>query len=454
MPWWIKNKLTFNYKTLTCNVDGSVLPLHGSSCSGALFNLESSTGLPECLEQFSSVFSEQLGTQLPPHRQTDLKIEFMPGKIPSHGRTIQLSAIQSKILKEYLDEQLALGFMSPSTSSCSSPIFFVKKKDGGLRPCVDYRKINDITIKNRYPLPSADVLSDKLSGAAIFSKVDLQSAFNQLRIASGDEWKTAVCTPYGLYEYNVMPFGLCNAPAAFQSFINQVLFSLIDVCIVVYLDDILIYSKNKSDHGKHLQQLFSKLKDNNLFCKLSKCLFYCEEIDFLGYKIKSGSIAIAEDKLQAIQDFPKPKTQKEVRGFLGLANFSRRFIKNFSQVALPLTKLTKTTEKFQWNPQADQAFVTLKQSFLTSPVLMLPDNTKQFVLECDASYFAIGAVLRQEKDGFLHPVAYFSRKLNPAEINYHVFDKELLAIVHSLKHWRRFLEGATHPVLIHTEYKN
>lgn len=454
LPWWVKNSLQFDYDNNNVLLDGFPVPILDKKASKSFLCASSTISLPNCLEPYIDVFSDSLSKELPPHRAMDLKIDLMPGKQPPHGKIIPLSVAQSQVLKKYLDDQLSSGFMSLSKSPCSSPIFFIKKKDGELRPCVDYRKINDITIKNRYPLPSSDMLSEKLFGAKVFSKVDLRSAFNQLRIAEGHEWKTAIRTCFGLYEYNVMPFGLCNAPSAFQAFINEVLFSLIDQFVIIYLDDILIYSSDEEQHKIHLSEVFSRLKSAKLFCKISKCQFFCTEIEFLGYLIKPGGFAMTQNKIKALQDYPIPKNRKDLRSFLGLANFSRRFVHNFSKIALPLTELTKTTNRFAWNPAAEEAFNILKQQFISSPLLVTPDVSKEFILECDASNFAMGAVLKQYHNGKLHPVAYYSRKLSSAELNYHVYDKEMLAIVKSLQHWRQFLEGAQHPVIIHTDHKN
>ena len=454
LPWWYKNTLTFDYRARELILQGEHLPLNWVPKFSSLLCIKDANPIPGCIEEFSNVFSSELSNQLPPHRDCDIKIDLLPGKQPSHGKIIPLSVSQSKALKAYLEEQLALGFMSTSKSSCSSPIFFVKKSDGSLRPCVDYRKLNEITVKNRYPLPSADALSDKLFGATVFSKVDLKAAFNQLRVAEGDEWKTAVRTSFGLYEYNVMPFGLCNAPSCFQTLINECLLPLIDVCVIVYLDDVLIFSKDIDEHKQHLKEVFSRLSKYKLFCKPNKCIFFQPEVTFLGYVIKEGGFTIAPDKVKAILEYPIPKNRRELRSFLGLANFCRKFISNFSKIALPLTNLTKTKLPFKWNSQAEAAIHALKLAFTNAPVLITPDANKEFYLECDASDFAMGAVLKQEHKGKLHPVAYFSEKFSPAAANYHVYDKELMAIVDSLKHWRRFLEGSEKPVIIHTDHKN
>lgn len=411
--------------------------------------------LPDYLKVWAHVFNKEECSCLPERRDCNLRIDLLLGTTPSWGKVFPVTQAQGKYLKEYLAENVEKGFMRRSNSPCSSPIFFVKKSDGGQRPCVDYSNINAITIKNQYPVPSVEQLTNNLTGARHFTKLDLRSAYHQIRIAEGHEWKTAVRTPFGLYKYLVMPFGLCNAPAAFQSFMNEVLFKFLGILVVVYLDNILIYSKDEASHAQHVKEVLERLKEFNLFCKLEKCEFNVTEVEFLRYQVKEGGFAITPSKVQAVLDWPIPSTRTRLRGFLGLANFCRKFIKNFSKIALPLTDLTLEAVPYKWNQQADDAFMALKHAFTTAPVLIRPDASKQFFLETDASNFAYGAVLLQEgEDGLAHPVAYFSSKMIDAERNYMVYIKELLAIVKALDHWRRYLEGSTHPVIIRTNHKN
>ena len=401
------------------------------------------------------MFDEEACGELPAHRASDLWIDLLPGKTPSWGKVYPTTHAQGVILKEYIADLVAKGFMRRSNSPCSSPIFFVKKADGGLRPCVDYSPLNSITVKDRYPVPSAEQLTDRLTGARVFSKLDLRNAYNQVRIAEGHEWKTAVRTQFGLYEYLVMPFGLCNAPAAFQSLINDVLFEFLDSSVVVYLDDILIFSPDLESHHVHVREVLDKLRSSNLYCKLQKCEFFCDEVEFLGYSIKPGGFAIAPSKVEAVLSWPVPTNRTKVRGFLGLANFCRKFIKDFSAIARPLTHLTSDKIPFVWDPGAQLAFDSLKRAFTSAPVLLRPDPSKQFFLETDASDFALGAVLLQVgEDEVLHPVAYFSQKLLDRERNYNVYEKELMAIVKALQHWRRYTEGALFPVIVRTDHKN
>ena len=411
--------------------------------------------LPECFAEYAEVFNEEACSQLPKRRSCDLRIDLLPGKTPSWGKVYPTTHAQGIVLKEYIADLVSKGYMRRSNSPCSSPIFFVKKGDGGLRPCVDYSPLNSITIKDRYPVPSAEQLTDKLTGARVFSKLDLRNAYNQVRIAKGHEWKTAVRTQFGLYKYLVMPFGLCNAPSAFQAMINEVLFEYLDVSVVVYLDDILIFSPDLESHKKHVAEVLGKLRDNNLYCKASKCEFFCDEVEFLGYAIKPGGFAIAPSKVEAVTAWPTPTTRSKVRGFLGLANFCRKFIQNFSAIARPLTHLTSENVPFKWTEECQAAFEELKVAFTSAPVLLRPDPSKPFFLETDASDYALGAVLLQEGDGsVLHPVAYFSKKLLDRERNYNIYEKELMAIVKSLQHWRRYTEGALFPIVVRTDHKN
>jgi hypothetical protein len=320
-------------------------------------------------------------------------------------------------------------------------LFLLKKKDGTRRLCIDYRALNKITIKNKYPIPRIDDLMDQLKGATIFSKIDLRSGYHQVRIHPEDVQKTAFRTRYGHYEYLVMPFGLTNAPATFMNVMNEVLKPLLDICVIVYIDDILVYSKNVEEHEKHLRQVLEILRKNKLYGKLSKCEFFKEHVEFLGHQISSKGIAVESKKIQAIRDWPKPATLHDLMSFLGLCNYYRRFVKGYSNIATPLTNLLKKDKEFKWTEEADKAFQDLKEHMSKTPVLHIPDYKLPFVVTTDASNFAVGAVISQDFGNGLQPVAFESRKMSPAEQNYAAHEKELLAIVHALKTWRVYLEG-------------
>ena len=287
---------------------------------------------------------------------------------------------------------------------------FVKKKDGTQRLCIDYRALNKVTIKNRYPLPRTDEMLDRLHGANVFSKLDLRQGYNQIRVHEADIAKTAFRTRYGHYKYTVMPFGLTNAPATFMTLMNEILAPFLDDFVVVYLDDILIYSKTQEEHERHLRLVLQVLREHQLYAKASKCEFFKIEVDFLGHIVGANGVRMEPTKVDAIVKWPRPQTATHVRSFLGLANFYRRYVANYSFIAAPLTDLTAKGLKFQWGSAHERAFEELKAAVASAPVLLTPDPAAQFVMTTDASGFAVGAVLQQEdpKTGKLRPVAFES----------------------------------------------
>jgi hypothetical protein len=289
--------------------------------------------------------------------------------------------------------------------------------------------LNAATIKNKYPLPRIIDLFDQLSGATIFSKMDLRSGYHQIKIRAKDIPKTAFTTRYGLYEYTVMSFGLTNAPATFMRLMNSVFMEYLDKFVVVYIDDILIYSKTKEEHAEHLRLALMKLREHRLYAKFSKCEFWLNELIYLGHVLSVNGVAVIPDKVKSVLDWVTPSSVKDVRSFLGLAGYYRRFIENFSKIAKPMTELLKKNKKSEWSEKAEEAFQLLKTKLTTAPVLALPDTSKEFVIYCDASHQGLGCVLMQ--DG--HVVAYASRQLKPHELNYPTHDLELAAIVYALK---------------------
>ena len=404
---------------------------------------------------FMDVFSEKESNTLPLHGPHDHQIPIVDEKAPPFGPIYPLSRTELQVLSDYLKENLEKGFIRPSSSPAGAPILFVKKKDGSLRLCVDYRGLNKITIKNRYPLPLINELLDRLAHARVFTKLDIRNAYNRIRIASGDEWKTAFRTRYGHFEYLVMPFGLTNAPASFQSLINNTLREYLDVFAVVYLDDILIFSSNPEQHINHVRLVLERLRNAGLYVKGEKCEFHVDHVEFLGFCINPSGITMDPKKVSAIMDWPPPKTVHDVQSFLGFANFYRRFIHDYSRLTLPLTSLLKKGTVFQWSHHAQEALDELKKKFSSSPLLYVFDPTLPCVVESDASDFAIGAVLNQMgEDKKLRPIAFFSRKLLPAEVNYDVHDKELLSIVECFKLWRHYLEDACHQTIVYTDHNN
>jgi hypothetical protein len=314
----------------------------------------------------------------------------------------------------------------------------VKKKDGSLRMCVDYRRLNRITIANKYPLPRIDDLLDTLGAAKVFSTLDLKSGYHQIKLQESDIPKTAFNTPFGHYEYVVLPFGLTNAPAVFQNHMNNVLRSYVGKFCLVYLDDIIIFSKTQNEHIDHLKKVLQLLRENRLYANPDKCAFFAEEVAYLGHIVSKDGLKADPKKTQVVKDWPVPKDKHEVRSFLGLTNYFRRFVKDYSKTACWLTHLTKDNVMFSWGPKQQESFDKLKECLTSPPVLAMPDFSKPFSVECDASQYALGGILLQEG----RPVAYESRVLSSAEQNYDTRDRECLAVVHCYQTWRCYLEGS------------
>ncbi|KAF7640898.1 hypothetical protein LDENG_00006770, partial [Lucifuga dentata] len=296
-------------------------------------------------------------------------------------------------METYINDSLAAGIIRPSSSPAGAGFFFVEKKDRTLRPCIDYRGLNDITIKNRYPLPLLSSAFELLQGATIFSKLDLRNAYHLVRICEGDEWKMAFNTPTGHYEYLVMPFGLTNAPAVFQALVNDVLRDMLNRFVFVYLDDILIFSRSREGHVFHVQSVLQRLLENSLYCKAEKCEFHVSSVSFLGFVVAEGSIQMDPEKVSAVTTWPVPGSRKQLQRFLGFANFYRRFVRGFSSIAAPLTALTSSKVPFKWTSAAEEAFRDLKSRFTSSPILQMPEPDRQLVVEVDASDVGVGAVL-------------------------------------------------------------
>uniref|UniRef100_A0A3P9LGA0 Gypsy retrotransposon integrase-like protein 1 n=1 Tax=Oryzias latipes TaxID=8090 RepID=A0A3P9LGA0_ORYLA len=414
------------------------------------------SNVPACYHDLRTVFSKVKASSLPPHRPYDCSIELLNGAPLPKGKLYKLSGPEKTAMENYIQEALSQGHIRPSSSPVGAGFFFVEKKDKTLRPCIDFRELNQITVKDKYSLPLIDSVFESVQQAKIFTKLDLRNAYHLVRIREGDEWKTAFTTPLGHYEYLVMPFGLTNAPAVFQRLVNDVLRDFLNRFVFIYLDDILIYSPDSSQHKHHVRLVLERLLANQLFVKAEKCEFHVSTVPFLGYIIEAGNIRPDPAKIEAVAQWEIPQTRKKLQQFLGFANFYRRFIRNYSSIAAPLTQLTSINKTYSWNPAADSAFKKLKSLFVSAPILVQPDVTKQFIVEVDASDSGVGAVLsqREESSGKLKPCAFFSRKLSQAEQNYDVGNRELLAIKLALEEWRHWLEGAEKPFIVWTDHKN
>ncbi|GAB2303215.1 hypothetical protein Dimus_038375 [Dionaea muscipula] len=398
------------------------------------------------VNEFPDVFPEDL-PGLPPDREVEFVIDLVPGTKPISKARYRMASIELKELHAQLQELLEKGFIRPSVSLWGAPVLFVKKK-GSMRLCIDYREINKATMKNKYPLPRIDDLFDQLQGAQVFSKIDLRSGYHQLRIREGDIANTAFRTRYGHYEFLVMPFGLTNAPAAFMDMMQRVFKPYLDRFVVVFIDDILIYSKSKEKHMEHLMIALQILRERQLYAKFKKCEFWLDRVAFLGHVISKDGIFVDMKKIEVVERWPRPTTIREVRSFLGMAGYNRRFVEGFSTIALPLTTLTRKSVKFVWTDACERSFQELKKRLTIAPILSLPTEGGGFVIFSDASLQGLGCVLMQHGK----VIAYASRQLKMHERNYPTHDLELAAIVFTLKLWRHYLYGESCEVF--TDHKS
>lgn len=383
--------------------------------------------------------------KVPPHRINT------KGTTPFKMHSYRNSRKEKELIEGEVQTMLKNGIIQPSESPWSSPPLLVGKKDGDLRFCVDYRRLNSVTEKDSYPLPRIDETLEALSGATVFTSLDLAAGYWQIPIAEEDRPKTAFVAQSGLYEYNVLPFGLSNGPATFQRTMDIVLSGLnFDSCLV-YIDDIIVFSRDLEKHFERLTAIFQRLRGAGLHLKFSKCSFAQAELEFLGHKISSSGIHVTDDKVRAVKELPVPTNLEEVRRFLGMAGYYRRFIEKFSQKALPLTNLTKKDIRFVWAPDCQTAFERLKSELMSAPILAFPDFTLPFILYADASKMGLGATLSQVQEDKERVIAYASRTTNKHERNYSITELECLGVVWATKEFRPYLHGR--PFTIVTDHQ-
>jgi hypothetical protein len=379
---------------------------------------------------------DELPRSLPPMRRVSHQIDLIPGASLPNKAAYRLTPQENEEFKRPVQDLQDKGLVRESLSPCAVPTVLSRKKDGGWRMCTDSRAINKITIRYRFPLPRMDDLMDCLSGANYFSKIDLKSRYHQIPMREGDEWKTTFKTNEGLYKWLVIPFGLTNAPSTFMRMMNEVLREFIGKFVVVYLDDILIFSKTKAEHLRHLAIVMRRLQQEKLLINLKKCSFMQTKLIYLGFVISANELKMDPEKVEVIRNWPSPRNVFEVRSFHGLASFYRKFIRNFSGISAAMMDTVRKQHKvFQWTAEDERSFNLLKRKITEQPVLMWPDFQKTFQVKCDASGYAVGGVLSQDD----RPVAYYSEKLDDAKLKYSTYDKEFYAIIQALKKWRHYL---------------
>jgi hypothetical protein len=374
------------------------------------------------LQKFDDVFPEEMPSGLPPIRGIEHQIDFIPEAVIPNRPAYRSNSEETKELQRQVEDLLSKGYVRESMSPCAVPVLLVPKNDGTWRMCIDGRAVNNITVKYRHPIPRLDDMLDKLHGS--------------------------FKTKYGLYEWLVMPFGLTNVPSTFMRLMNHILRAFIGKFVVVYFDDILMYNTNLDEHIEHLRCVLDVLRCEKLYANFKKCTFCMEKVVFLGYIVGTKGIEEDQEKVKTIKEWPTPKSITELRSFHGLASFYRRFVKDFSTIAAPLTEIIKKNVGFHWGSDQANAFATLKERLCSTPVLALSDFNKTFEIECDASRIRIGAVLMQDRQ----PIAFFNEKLSGAALNYPTYDKEFYALVRALETWQHYLWPKE--FVIHTDHES
>src|ERR1700730_17030009 len=411
--------------------------------------------VPEEYRGYSDVCSKKKADPGTARRAYDLKINLVEGAEPPPGAVYSLSQSELRELREFLDEHLRIGFIHPSRSPHGAPVLFMWKKNGNLRLCMDFRGLNKVTKKDRYLLPLTKDLLDVPGKAKIYTKLDLRHAYHLVCIAKGDEWKTAFRTRYRSFEWCVMPFGLTNAPATFQHFMNDIFSDLLDMFMVIYLDDILIYSDDPKQHIEHVQEVLRRLRENGLFLNPAKCEFHAEPMEYLGFVLSPTGLSMDTAKVKVIQKWPTPRKVKDIQSFLRFTNFYCRFVHGYSNIITPMTRLTRKNIPWLWSDDCQSAFDSLKSAFSSAPILSHFIPGAPLIVETDASDYAVAAILSTVTgDSEVHPIAFHSRTLGVSELNYDTHNKELLAIFEAFTAWRHYLEGSETPVDIVTDHKN
>jgi hypothetical protein len=388
------------------------------------------------LRHYRDVFPKEV-SGLPSRRDIEFSIELASGAVPVSRTPYRMSTPELVELKLQLKEMMDKGYIQPSVSPWGAPVLFVKNKDGTLRLCIDYRQLNKVTVKNKYPLPRINDLFDQLGGASIFSNIDLISGYHQVQIKDEEIHKTAFRTRYGHYEFVVVPFVLTNSPTTFMCLMNNVLNKFLDKFVLVFIDDILIYSKNREEHEEHLILVLQVIREHQLYTKFRKCDFFQKQIHYLGHVISEEGVAVDPDKIRSIMEWPTPKDVSDIRSFMGLVGYYRRFLKGFSKFGCPIIALQRKGVKFIWTPECEERFQSLKHLLTHAPMMKIADIDNDFLVCTDACKEGIRGVLMQEGS----VVCYESQKLNEHEVNYVTHDLELAAIVHTLKMWRCYLLG-------------
>jgi hypothetical protein len=405
--------------------------------------------LPEEYHEYADVFSKRQSDLFPPSRpNVDFRIHLEDGADPNraigHGPIYKMNTEELEASYKYMVENLDKGFIAPSSAPFASPILMARNPSSGkLRFCVDYRKLNAITKKDRYPIPLVDELMDRLAGAKFFTKLDIRQGFHRIRIDPDSQDLTTFRTRYGMYKYKVVPFGLSNGPAVFQRYVNSTFFDYLNKFMIVFMDDLLIYSKTIREHKEHVKKVLERLREAGLQASISKCEFHVQRTKYLGFIITTEGVETDPEKVAIVRGWKIPTSVKGVQSFLGFCNFYRRFIRNYSKISRALHRLTKKDRQFIWSPDCQAAMNALKQALTSAPVLRYYNPTLRTRVETDASDEVVAGVMSQQDPESMewHPIAFYSTSMNPAEQNYEIHDKEMLAIIRAFQEWRPELEG-------------